>query len=545
MTTTHASTTARTGFGRCVAISLLVASIATGMNSLAFAQSSEYRLLSQAGSQLRTAAQGAQLGFVSADGRFVAFSSRSSDLIDGVSDPTPNSLDAFLYDRDQQQLRLISRLSPGVAVSQFSEVLGISADGRLVLVSGQAQGLIPGLIDGNGSGPELYLYDRLSDSAILVSRSHVSALHGANGSCVGILSANGAAVAMSCNGTNLIANFEDDPRSDREIYRFDVATRTVRLVSHAHGMPNRSPSGGSYLHALSEDGRTLAYESDGSNLTAIADGNLARDVFLYDALTAENHLVTVNAAGNNTIAWGSQAMGLSGDGQWVVFEVGPLGVALPGVCQGGQTAIFVQHRDGTQRRCVSHRHDNPAAQANQAVGITAVSHDGRYLLAMSRADDLVAGVSDPPNTLDVFLIDRLGGARLISRRHGGGAVGNGESRPAGLSRNGDRVLLISGAGDLIAGPPRPPSSDHLFLYDVASDRMQLADHVAGLPDEYTLQPVAQARLSSDGTGILFTHHHAATSFVPGILDLNNVPDLFLRVEGGGSWDRFHDGFEGR
>jgi Tol biopolymer transport system component len=95
-------------------------------------------------------------GSVSADGRFVAFSSASSNFVRG---DTNDALDVFVRDRSTQVTELVSFGSEGVPADSLSLNPKISADGRFVAFYGRASDLVAG--DTN-QWEDVFVRDRLT-----------------------------------------------------------------------------------------------------------------------------------------------------------------------------------------------------------------------------------------------------------------------------------------------------------------------------------------------------------------------------------------------
>src|SRR5206468_3752717 len=85
-----------------------------------------------------------------------------------------------------------------------------------------------------------------------------------------------------------------------------------------------------------------------------------------------------------------------------------------------------------------------------------VSQDGRYVVFVSNATNLVTGQADTNNSSDVFLYDRvLGTNRLVSGAFVGGGssatnTGNGASYGAVISSDGQFVVFSSNSTNLVA-----------------------------------------------------------------------------------------------
>jgi Tol biopolymer transport system component len=93
---------------------------------------------------------------ISADGRYVAFSSDASNLVSG---DTNGAWDVFVHDRQSGQTTRVSAASNGAQGNGDSESPSISADGRYVAFSSDASNLVSG--DTNGAW-DVFVHDRQS-----------------------------------------------------------------------------------------------------------------------------------------------------------------------------------------------------------------------------------------------------------------------------------------------------------------------------------------------------------------------------------------------
>lgn len=113
---------------------------------------------------------------ISADGRFVVFSSRANGLIpndtSGGLSPTQGDHDYFVYDGKTKRVERVSISSTGVEASFTGgehEIAAISGDGRYVAFSGYLdKPLAPA---GSPEGAGTWVYDRKTGSLELVSRT--------------------------------------------------------------------------------------------------------------------------------------------------------------------------------------------------------------------------------------------------------------------------------------------------------------------------------------------------------------------------------------
>jgi len=109
------------------------------------------------------ASSGSSRPSISADGRYVAFASDASNLVSG---DTNGQKDIFVFDRHTGQTTRVSMASDGTQANSISDWPSISADGRYVAFSSFASNLVLG--DTNGRG-DIFVHDRLTGETTRVS----------------------------------------------------------------------------------------------------------------------------------------------------------------------------------------------------------------------------------------------------------------------------------------------------------------------------------------------------------------------------------------
>ncbi len=232
---------------------------------------------------------------ISADGRYVAFSSRATNLIPGAPGGAPdangNHDDVFVFDRTTRQLVLISRQDIGDGGSQAgpggSKEPAISGDGRYVAFTSRASNLAPGGgIDVNGV-EDVFVYDRSTQRLELVSREDVGdgGAQGNDASVEAVISDDGRFVAFKSFATNLIpGNLFDATGPTTDVFLFDRSNATLQLVSRRAPADGGQQANNRNQHpALSGDGHSVAFASDANNLTpSLPDVNFSSDVFVTD-----------------------------------------------------------------------------------------------------------------------------------------------------------------------------------------------------------------------------------------------------------------------
>ncbi len=401
------------------------------------------------------------LGGVSADGRFVVFASRAADIVLGQVDEdhrpgdfiTPSSWDVFLYDRTRRVTTLVSHGSASIRVAggsgRDSRGPVISADGNWIAFVSRRSDLVPGQVGNDGN--DVFLYDRLRNASV--------------------------------------------------------------LVSHRFSSPLSDSSGGASAPAMSADGRYVAYYSDAIDIVA-ADSERDTKLFVFDRSTGINTLV---ARGVGSVF---ESLGMSADGRFVVFQ--KLG------------DIFVHDRVGGATALVTHAAGSPTTSANDGSLLPVMSADGSTIAYMSWATNLVAGQIDGADTYDVFLYDRATGLTTLVSRSTSSAVtaANGESSDLAISANGSSVVFLSRATDLVAGVTDGNQSYDEYLYDRNLDRLSLVSHVEGAPFAAANRPAYGPSVTPDGGRFTFTT--AASDVLPGLSDPAPWFNLFVRDGGTGA-----------
>jgi Tol biopolymer transport system component len=243
---------------------------------------------------------------ISADGRFVAFTSFASNL---ARNDTNGASDVFLRDRQAGYTERVSVASDGSEARGYSWQPSVSADGRYVAFYSTAANLAPG---DRAATADVFVRDRQTRQTRRASETGDGAP--ADGDSVQpVLSASGRYVAFVSAARNLVAG---DTNDVIDVFVKDLSTGAVERVSVATG--GRQANGPSFEPALSADGRYVAFESFASNLVP-GDANRRSDVFVHDRATGATRRVSVAADGRpaNDDSW---TPSLSADGRFVAFR---------------------------------------------------------------------------------------------------------------------------------------------------------------------------------------------------------------------------------
>ncbi|HEY0398548.1 MAG TPA: calcium-binding protein, partial [Acidimicrobiia bacterium] len=370
---------------------------------------------------------------ISADGRYVAFTSAASTLVSGDSNGVE---DVFVFDRVTRSTERESLSSTGEQGDGDSFGPAISSDGRYVAFTSAASNLTAG--DAN-SNLDIFVRDRLAHTTVLASVGP----HGTMG--------DGPSVAPSISGDGRLVAFESDAGTlvpgdtnvTGDVFVNDVVTGMTRRLSVAgNGQETESPSFGA---AISADGRAVAFESFSSRLVP-GDTNGALDVFVADVATGNLDRVSLSTDGGQADNR-SYSPSISADGRIVAFS--SFADNLVPDDTNSNLDVFIRRRDQKTTTRLSVGPDGSGADGLSFAPV--VSADGALVVFSSEAGNLVA--DDSNGTRDVFLASTTTGAlsRLSRPRSGGKGQGDGPSLGPVVDASGMMVAFASFATNLVPG----------------------------------------------------------------------------------------------
>ena len=457
---------------------------------------------------------------ISADGAYVAFVSRGRDHVAGQIDTNLEDLgygvlipgpDVFLHDRAAGTTALVSHIAGSSVTageypcySEVSSEVSLSADGRYVAFSCNADDLVAGQVDPNFE-TDIFLYDRVGDTTVLVSRKAGTTATAADWfSFAPVVSGDGRWVAFTSFATNLVAGGIDNGQSD--VFLFDRDSGQTLLASRAAGTAATAANQFSHESALSPDGRYLAFSSLATNLVPGQSGPGGENVFLFDRVTGVVELISRAAGTSTTTATGaSWNPSVSGNGQYVAFRSHGSNL-IPGqsAAVGLVTAnVFVHDRVTRQTELISRSVLSPQKTSNQSAQKPTLSPDGRYVAFVSRATDLASGSTGG----DVYLADRQ--LHTLERV----AEGPGTSFSASWTTPSTIPLLGPGGTVLFtSGDPRLALDD----WNGADDVFAWVRSGPGTGDFFTVGACRLIDTRQAGQG------PALVSGVPAVVDVHGV-----------------------
>jgi Tol biopolymer transport system component len=348
---------------------------------------------------------------VSANGRFLAFISSANNLVPG---DTNGVADVFVYDRMADSFERVSVSSTGNQGNAESGIDAptMSADGRFVVFSSEATNLVAN--DTNDSADK-FIHDRSTGTtrrlgaiqlyastaisadgrylAFDAGGAHIGAiarLDRSTGRIVGVtigfdetptvigISADGDRVAAQGSGGIYVHDFSTD---HTHRVRLSNLVSTIKLDA----VPN----------ALSADGRYLMFTSSLSNIVA-GDTNGKPDVFVRDLVNHRTNRISISNGERQSDA-GSSGLGISGKGRYRLF-VSFAHNLVPGDTNGVADIFLRDSVAGTTVRC-SVATDGAQADRGSSDGI--LSQNGLWTFFDSAATNLVPG--DTNGTIDPFV----------------------------------------------------------------------------------------------------------------------------------------------
>ncbi len=404
---------------------------------------------------------------MSADGRFVAFTSNADNLVPG---DTNGVADAFLRDTCigaptgcTPSVVRVSIATDGSQANQPGSNVAISGNGRYVAFSSRATNLVPGVTSGNLN---VFLRDTCFGAAactpttILVSPN-------VNDSFGPALTSDGRYVTFT-NGITGVCDYYSCSPNDYLAAIHDTCagvasgcTASTTTVSLANDGSKPNDTSADPAAQISADGRFVVFRSSGSNLVpAAGEGG----IFLRDTCNGASGCKpsTIRVAVGNTgeIPVGNLfEFAMSGNGRFVAFTSNATNV-VPGDTNGFFDVFVEDTCIGAPAGCTLSTTRaslaNDGSQANADSHVSSLSADGRVVAFTSEATNLVANDTSPfPK---VFVRDTCSG--VVSGCTAGtirlsvaldGTAANNQSFVAAVSANGAYVAFSSLASNLGPG----------------------------------------------------------------------------------------------
>lgn len=281
--------------------------------------------------------------------------------------------------------------------------------------------------------------------------------------------------------------------------------------------------GSGFVPSISQDGRYIAFGSNSTHLVS-GDTNGKWDIFVKDMQTGNVVRANTSSSGAQmTTGFTYGEAKISANGKYVAFAASD-----PGLVTGdsnGYQDVFVKNLVTGDIQIATLT--NSGGQSNASTQQFNISADGRYVVFISAASNLVTG--DTNGKQDVFVRDMVNGTTTLISKSASGTLANGNSNgyPT-ISCDGAYVAFIANASNLVANDTNGQSD--VFL----------VNRLDGAVTDVTLAANSEMnlgipQLSCDGSTLLFTS--AASNLVSG--DTNGLTDLFAYSIREGTFERIN------
>jgi Tol biopolymer transport system component len=339
----------------------------------------------------------------------------------------------------------------------------------------------------SGKHRQIFWRDRNSGITKLISTAPGG--EEGNGDCYApVISADGRSVAFESNASNLIA---EDKNGVKDIFIWHSAFNTIERISVAND--GKDANAESYEPSVSGDGNFVAFTSTASNISATEKGTSNNNVFLRDMRLGRTVMISIDPVTKK--GGGGSNASIAYDGKRIAFYSHTS--TLVSDDKNGLWDIFLWEQDNPQLKRISLTADgkerNQGIESANRIVMPSISGNGRYIAFSTTATNMVAG--DDNNFQDVFIYDTQTGATIIASTGADGKMGNGDS-PIGqgekiaISFDGNHVAYSTNATNL--GAP----AANIVLYDVAAKKNRAVSTVSGTS-------VGRAVMSYSGSYVVF------------------------------------------
>jgi Tol biopolymer transport system component len=489
--------------------------------------------------------------WISADGRFVLFSSAASDLT--TNDNNQLGVDVFLRDRASNTTVLVSANYSGTGGANGNSLAGqVSTNGRYAVFQSDSSDLLP---DDTNSVSDIFVRDLQAGTNILVSIA-TNGGWGNGASTDPVMTPDGRYVAFLSAADNLVPG---DTNGIADVFVRDLVGGATRLVSTgASGVDISAP-------VMTPDGRFVAYAATTSGYISSSPTG---EVYVCDLVSNVTIWASTNAANIAKAVLNISSAAcyhpvISDDGQYVAFKAGtgtgPAMIFQYSATNGSVTAISSNavkqvddiygpemSPDGRfvvflatnfSGACVTVELWDALAGTNSTISVAqdgslptnsisdspAVSTDGRYVVFKSNATNLTANVIS--NNFHIYCRDLQAGlTRLIDVDTNGVGSANPLAAVPVMSSNGSAIAFECRGGGLANGGQN--GMFNVYVRDVILNATELiSPRDAGLilrtGDSFSF--LSPSALSADGRRIVFTS--LSDDLVPN--DTNGSMDVFV------------------
>jgi uncharacterized repeat protein (TIGR01451 family) len=381
---------------------------------------------------------------ISTDGRFVAFDSTATNLIEGGNLP----FNIFVHDRQTGVTEIVSVSSNGRQGEGLSSFPDISADGRFVAFDSDAENLAR---DRNGI-TDVFRHDRETGETILVSVTSDEEQGGASSHAPAI-SADGNFIVFHANS----ALVPEDTNENTDVYVRDVQAGTTALVSVA--LDGTAGNNTSFIQDISADGRFVAFVSAATNLIENDVVDNEANVYVRDLVAGTTELVSVGTDGTRANVGFFDIPSISADGRYVAFST--FDSLVPEDTRSFSLDIYLRDRVAGTTELISVNSDEVPGDGRSES--PSVSADGRYVAFQSDSANFATEQGSIFPDEDIFVRDRVAGTTVRVSESSAGEEGN--ARSIGNAISGDGLVTVFGSEASNLVPNDTNGVKDIFVHD--------------------------------------------------------------------------------
>jgi Tol biopolymer transport system component len=396
---------------------------------------------------------------ISADGRYIAYQSGAHNLVNEGTNQETNGWNIYRFDRLTGSNTLVSHTPGKLTQEGTGDSPAISSDGQWIAFSSSSTNLVQGVTD-NNNAEDLFLYGVATHTIKLITfdAKHPNQSAGASyDSLTPVLSSNGRFVAYTSRASDLDSKVTDANRAD-DVFVFDRVVGTNTLISRA-ASGAASGKGASSEPSISADGHRVAFTSAATNLVSGQVGTRGLDnVFLYNLshpLTLVSHSAQsgVNAQSlfDHTANASSYQPVLSADGSAIAYVSRATNLVPNQASYGGEQNVFLYHPSSPGKTTlVSHAYGTSSKAGNADSQTPSISADGRTIAFFGFSYNLVSGQT--AGAQDVFAYDAVHGVIRLANHVPASPVtpGSGQTEAPIISGSGTLIAFASSDPDLIS-----------------------------------------------------------------------------------------------
>ncbi len=399
------------------------------------------------------------------DGRHVLFNSIANNLVNGINNYYYNGYqyvqqgNVFVRDMNTNFVTLVNVTTTGSSCNSGAYGDSITPDGRYVVFESSATDLTEGNLGGFN---QIFLRDLVSGQTRLISVDSSGAVGAAGYSYSGQISQDGRYVFFTSYATNLAGQIET---GHGDVFMRDTWSNLTTLVSiSTNGLTGNGS--GSYLDAITPDGRFVVFDSYSSDLSPVPATNGVDNLFLRDTLSNTTKLLTVNPSGTQSASAYSYSPVITPDGGFVAFISYATNLTSDVITNGGRN-IFLRNVNAGSTILVSVGTNGLAGDKNSSS--PTISSNAQFVAFVSGAGNLSPLASGIANQ-QVFIRDMVSQTnRLVSVDVAGTNAANGYAHNPNLTPDGRFVVFDSVATDIVTNSDF--GYDNVFELDLFSNAM--------------------------------------------------------------------------